>query len=107
MNCGTCSSCEAKPTLAPDTISEIIADIQKLFQKEGSAINYVSDHETYLTLLANAPFYVSAVHTRDGEDTWWAAAVDKDAYDEWEKDVEHQHHPCEQHEHYLCMEVPL
>lgn len=107
MNCGTDCNCERRPTLAAGPVQAVIEDVHKLFLKEGPAINYVSDHETYLCLLAEAPFYVSAIHTRDGDSTWWAAAVDKEAYDKWEEEVEHQHHPCEQHEHYLCMEAQL
>lgn len=99
--CGTdCSLEEAKPTIQ-DPKSITIRTIQNLFVKEGPAVNYASSHDIYLAMLKEAPFYVSPVHSRDGNKTWWAAAVDKEAYDEWEKHVEHQHHPQDEHPHYL------
>ena len=101
-NCGnSCPSKKAKQG-PQDFIQATITEIQSAFKKEGPAINHCSDHDTYLYLLQNAPFYVSGVHCKDGKITWWAAAEDKEAYDKWEESIEHQHHPQEVHEHYLC-----
>lgn len=86
-----------------DPIQSTIEDIQSLFNKDGPAVSYSSDHDTYLNMLQNAPFYVSGIHCRDGDITWWAAAVDEDAYNKWEGHVEHQHHPQEEYEHYMCI----
>ena len=103
MNCGKNCQPTQESTTPKDPIQAMVEDIQSLFEKEGSAINYVSDHEAYLHMLKNAPFFVSGIHTQYKGQTWWAAAVDKESYDRWEEDVEHQHHPCEEHEHYMCV----
>lgn len=102
MNCKeACAKITNRPTVT-NPIDCLIDKTESRFAKEGPALDCVSDHETYLAMLAKAPFYVSTVHCRDGKRTWWAAAVDKEAYDAWEEETEHQHHPCEEHEHYLC-----
>lgn len=108
MNCDeACQKLnEAKGTIV-DSNKQLVSEIQIRFKKEGPALDCVSDHETYLWMLAHAPFYVSAIHCNDGEQTWWAAAVDQEAYDKWEEHVEHQHHPYEEHEHYLVANAGL
>jgi len=85
-----------------DPVQRMIEEIEERFIKEGPALDCVSDHETYLAVMAKAPFYVCPTHCNDGEQTWWAAAVSKKEYDKWEENVEHQHHPQDEHEHYLC-----
>lgn len=105
MNCGgkcDCGTNHQKEGPEKDNIQQIIEEIQSMFKKEIPAVNWVSDHDTYLFMLSHAPFYVSGIHCKDDDVTWWAAAENKEAYDKWEDTVEHQHHPQEVHEHYLC-----
>jgi len=99
INCGKTCSNSQKTVSYRDPIQATIDEIQKIFKKEGPAINYCSDHETYLKMLTSAPFYVSEVYSQEDNVTWWAAAESKKAYDEWEKHVEHQHHPQTRHEY--------
>lgn len=102
MNCANnCQHVENNES-PKDFVQQTIDSIEKAFKQEGPAVNWVSDHDTYLYMLSHAPFYVSAIHCVDDKQTWWAAAETKADYDKWEETIEHQHHPQEIHEHYLC-----
>lgn len=101
MNCGNCETPKTENSGPKDFIAQTIADIHATFIKEGPALDWVGDHDLYVYLRHNAPFYVSDIHCREEEQTWFAVAKSKEDYDKWEENEEHQHHPQEEHEHYL------
>lgn len=102
MLCGADCGYESKASLPKNPVRAAIENIEKLLKSE-SAANYVASWKIYafLKLKEDLPFYVSDIHSKDGDDTWFAVAISEDAYDKWEEEIEHQHHPQEEHQHYF------
>jgi len=96
------SLCNLVPKPNLKSVSEIALDeIRERFLKEGHALACAETHDLYLFLLSHADFYVSEVHSCETDEegneiTFFAAAVDEAAYNEWESEIEHQHHPDEE-----------